>query len=253
MSGWIMPIIVLALIWNGWTKLGIATALLYWIVRSSLRRIKAAKARGDMVSYQAGSPERNWALALAHPTAYHAMQGGFASDLNGADEALTKQLRPMILHHLGLRTDLSEEQVCQQLPDALRQRWFMLDLQRLQRSDEPRAAMAFACARVTFFVRCAHLLGWLDEAAQWQVLMLNAQRAQECFDSWPDFGHAYARGRAQWVAQGRSDVLGKVVTAEEVDLWVAEEKHPWHCMDWRLPLDAAEAASPDLASNPATV
>lgn len=251
MSGWIMPIVVLALIWNGWTKLGIVVALLYWIVRGSLKRIKAAKARGDMVSYQAGSPERNWALALAHPTAYHAMQGGFASDLGGADDALARQLRPMILHHLGLRTDLNDEQVRQQLPDALRQRWFTLDLQRLQRSDEPRAAMAFACARVTFFVRSARLLGWLDEAAQWQVLMLNAQRAQECFGSWLDFGQAYARGRAQWVAQGRSDVLGTVVTPEEVALWVTEEQHPWHCMDWKLALDAADASSQNLISNAA--
>ena len=101
----------------------------------------ALRQRGDFSSYRSGDAALDWALALAHPTAYHAMQGGFASDLNGADEALTKQLRPMILHHLGLRTDLSEEQVRQQLPDALRQRWFMLDLQRPQRGDDARAAM----------------------------------------------------------------------------------------------------------------
>ena len=243
MSSWLMLILVLTLIWNGWTKLAIAVALLFWIVRSSLKRINAAKSRGDMVSYQAGSPEHNWALALAHPMAYHAMQGGFASDLDGASDALAKQLRPMILHHLGLRTDLGDEQVRQQLPDALRQRWFMLDLQRLQRSDDPRAAMAFACARVTFFVRCARLLDWIDEEAQWQVLMLNAQRAQQCFDSWLAFGQAYAQGRAQWTATGRSDVLGIGFTAEEVAQWVTEEQHPWHAMDWNLPLDAPEAAS----------
>ena len=179
---------------SGWIYLLITAAVVYWVFRGGFRRLNAAKARGDMISYQAGSPERNWALALAHPTAYHAMQGGFACDLGGADEALAKQLRPMILHHLGLRTDLGEEQVRQQLPGALRQRWFTLDLQRLQRSDEPRAAMAFACARVAFFVRCARLLDWIDEAAQWQVLMLNAQRAQQCFGSWLEFGQAYAQG-----------------------------------------------------------
>jgi len=54
--------------------------------------------------------------------AYHAMQGGFASDLHGADDALARQLRPMILHHLGLRTDLSDEQVRLQLQRA-RRRW----------------------------------------------------------------------------------------------------------------------------------
>ncbi|MDR0203406.1 MAG: DUF1266 domain-containing protein [Delftia acidovorans] len=233
---------------SGWMYLLLTAAVLYWIFRGSSRRLHAAKARGDMISYQAGSPERNWALALAHPTAYHAMQGGFASDLYGADDALARQLRPMILHHLGLRTDLGEEQVRQQLPDALRQRWFTLDLQRLQRSDEPRAAMAFACARVSFFVRCARLLGWIDEAAQWQVLMLNAQRAQQCFGSWLEFGQAYAKGRAQWVATGRSDVLGKAFTEEEVAQWVAEEKHPWHVMDWNLPLEPATETVPEAVA-----
>ncbi len=226
---------------SGWTIFLLIVALIYWVLRGGFKRLKEAKQRGDIISYQAGSQERNWALALAHPMAYHAMQGGFASDLHGADDALARQLRPMILHHLGLRTDLSDEQVRQQLPDALRQRWFMLDLQRLQRSDDVRAAMAFACARVTFFVRSARLLEWTDEALHWDILQLNAQRAQQCFDSWLAFGQAYAQGRAQWLAQGRSDVLGKAFTTEEVAQWVTQEQHPWHAMSWNLPLTGDEA------------
>ena len=234
---------------SGWTIFLLIVALVYWVLRGSFKRLKEARQRGDIISYQAGSQERNWALALAHPMAYHAMQGGFASDLHGADDALARQLRPMILHHLGLRTDLSDEQVRQQLPDALRQRWFMLDLQRLQRSDDVRAAMAFACARVTFFVRSARLLEWTDEALHWDILQLNAQRAQQCFDSWLAFGQAYAQGRAQWLAQGRSDVLGKAFTSEEVAQWVTQEQHPWHAMSWNLPLTGDEAKP---ASEPAT-
>lgn len=240
---------------NGWTYALITLAVLYWFFRVGSKHLSDAEARGDIISYQAGSAARNWALALAHPMAYHSMQGGFAGQLNGADEDLAKQLRPMVLHHLGLRTDLNDTQVRQQLPDAMRQRWFMLDLQRLQRSDDPRAAMAFACARVSFFVRSARLLNWLDDEPQWQILMLNAQRAQQCFGSWLEFGQAYALGRAQWVAQGRSDMRGTVVTAEEVAQWVTEEKHPWHCMDWNLPLadlantaDTADAAAAQAAT-----
>ena len=233
---------------SGWTIFLLIVALIYWVLRGGFKRLKEARQRGDIISYQAGSLERNWALALAHPMAYHAMQGGFASDLHGADDALARQLRPMILHHLGLRTDLSDEQVRQQLPDALRQRWFMLDLQRLQRSDDVRAAMAFACARVTFFVRSARLLEWTDEALHWDILQLNAQRAQQCFDSWLAFGQAYAQGRAQWLAQGRSDVLGKAFTSEEVAQWVTQEQHPWHAMSWNLPLTGDEAKP---ASEPA--
>ena len=234
---------------NGWMIVLLVIALIYWVLRSGFQRLKAAKRRGDIISYQAGSAAYNWALALAHPMAYHAMQGGFASDLDGATESLAKQLRPMVLHHVGLRTDLNDTQVRQQLPDALRQRWFMLDLQRLQRHDNARAAMAFACARVTFFVRSARLLGWLDDATQWQVLMLNAQRAQQCFDSWQAFGQAYAQGRAQWTATGRSDVLGTVFTPEDVAQWVTQPQHPWHVMRWDLPLvsDAPPATTPATA------
>ena len=233
---------------SGWTILLIITATLFWVFRGGFKRVNAAKKRGDMLSYQAGSAERNWALALAHPMAYHAMQGGFASDLNGADEALTQQLRPMVLHHLGLRTDLNDEQARQQLPDAMRQRWFTLDLQRLHRSDDARAAMAFACARVAFFVRSARLLGWVEEVPHWEILMLNAQRAQQCFDSWQNFGSAYAQGRQQWLAQGRADVLGKAITAEEVAQWVIEPRHPWHAMNWQQPFEPAAISPMPLAT-----
>lgn len=233
---------------NGWTLALAITVLLVWLLRASLARTRAARQRGDIASYRSGDAAHDWALALAHPMAYHAVQGGFADrQLHGADEALTAQLRPMVLHHLGLRTDLAEAQIAAQLPDSLRQRWFMLDLQRLQPGDDAQAAMAFACARVAFHVRCAHLLGWLDETLQWRILRLNARRAQECFDSWQRFGQAYALGRQQWLARGRADVLGRAVSAEEVARWVADPRHPWHAMDWQQPLEAAEAVPPDRA------
>ena len=235
---------------SGWMYLLITAAVVYWVFRGGFRRLHAAKARGDMISYQAGSPERNWALALAHPTAYHAMQGGFACDLGGADEALAKQLRPMILHHLGLRTDLGEEQVRQQLPvpcASAGSRWIC----NACSAATSRAPPWLLPVHASPFVRCARLLDWIDEAAQWQVLMLNAQRAQQCFGSWLEFGQAYAQGRAQWVAQGRSDVLGKVVSTEEVATWVTEEQHPWHCMDWKLPLDETEVEHTNSASGTA--
>lgn len=232
----------------GWSIALAIAAFVVWLFRGGFQRLHAARLRGDMVSYQAGSAARNWALALAHPMAYHAMQGGFANDLKGADEELAKQLRPMVLHHVGLRTDLNDAQARQQLHDALRQRWFTLDLQRLHRSDAPRPAMAFACARVTFFVRSAFLLGWLEEDAHWAILLLNAQRAQECFSSWQDYGHAFALGRAQWIAQGRTDLRGTSFTTEAVDEWVAEPQHPWHAMPWDVPLSETAPATNTASS-----
>lgn len=235
-----------AYFWKGWPLLLGLLAVLGWVFYRGFQRLHAAQQRGDMVSYQAGSAEQNWALALCHPMAYHTLRGGFAAEtLHGADDALTKQLRPMVLNHAGLRTDLSDEQIRQQLPDALRQRWFTLDLQRPHRSDDGRAAMAFACARVAFFVRCAHLLEWLDAEPQWEILLLNAQRAQECFDSWQAFGEACAQGREQWLAQGRGDVLGLPFSAADVALWVTEAQHPWHCMLWSLDLSPHTPQAPE--------
>ncbi|MFD2754587.1 DUF1266 domain-containing protein [Comamonas terrae] len=225
---------------------------LFWIVRRSWRRVKEARHRGDVSSYSTGNDALNWALALAHPMAFHSIQGGFAdSHLSGADETLAAQLRPMVLHHLGMRTDLDDASIARQLPDLLRQRWFMQDLQKLHPGDDPRAAMAFACARAAFYVRCAFLLGWLQEDLHKQVLLLNARRAQQCFGSWLEFGTAYARGRRQWIAQGRADVLGKAVGEEEVAQWVADPRHPWHAMDWRLVLDTSDAPAQALPAHAA--
>ena len=229
----------------GWWIFGAFCLWFFFQLRKGFKRLDEAKRRGDMVSYSAGSVAKNWMLALAHPMAYHSMRGGFAeSHLSSVDDTLAKDLRPMILHHLGMRTDLSDDSIRQQLPDQLRQKWFSLDLLKLHRSDQPRAAMAFACARVAFFVRSAFLMGWIDDATQWQLLQLNGLRTQECFNSWQDYGEAYAQGRAQWVAQGRSDILGTPFTPEQVAEWVNAPQHPWHVLAWDTALqEASESES----------
>ncbi|MGE8317598.1 MAG: DUF1266 domain-containing protein [Comamonas sp.] len=222
-----------------WLLGTVALLGLLWIVRGSWRRVQEARRRGDVsTSYSAGSATLDWSLALAHPMAFHSIHGGFAHrELAGADDALTRSLRPMVLHHLGMRTDLDDASIAKQLPDLLRQRWFTLDLHKLQAGDDPRAAMAFACARVAFYVRCAFLLGWLPEDLHREVLRLNACRAQQCFGDWLAYGQAWARGRAQWIAQGRADTLGKAFSEADVADWTASPQHPWHAMPWQLPLD----------------
>ena len=68
-------------------------------------------------------------------------------------------------------------------------------------------------------------------------------------DTLSHFGQAYAQGRAQWTATGRSDVLGTVFTPEDVAQWVTQPQHPWHVMRWDLPLvsDAPPATTPATA------
>ena len=50
---------------SGWTIFFIIVALLFLMLRRGFKRLNEAKKRGDIISYQAGSDERNWALALA--------------------------------------------------------------------------------------------------------------------------------------------------------------------------------------------
>lgn len=224
----------LAFYWAGWAGLLAIAVLLAWLIRKALARAQRLRREGHVSHYSTGSDALNSALALAHPMAFHCVLGGVAdAQVLPPDDQLAQQLRPMLLHHLGLRTDLEDAQIHQRFPDQLRQRWFKLDLQQFHGNDDPRAALAFACARVAFFVRSAHMMGWIAQDLHADILLLNARRARDCFGSWLEFGNAYAQGRAQWVELGRSDILGVAFSAADVAQWLQSETHPWHAMPWQ--------------------
>ncbi|MDR1968978.1 MAG: DUF1266 domain-containing protein [Burkholderiaceae bacterium] len=227
MSGGIGAIIFFWLLWH----------IVKWLSSPWRRRQARLRLLGRARDYRL-SEERNFALALAHPMAFHSIPGGFAGKERPVlTQELGRTLRPLTLHYFGFRTDLSDAAARQQLPAAIKTGWFRRDLDTLQPADQPRQAMALACARSAFFVRCAALLGWLDEPLQWQVLQLNAARARDCFDSWPAFVRAYAAGRAQWVAASRGDAVGRAVTEAEITTWLAARWHPWGRWRWPAPAD----------------
>ncbi|MGP1630655.1 MAG: DUF1266 domain-containing protein [Giesbergeria sp.] len=206
--------------------------LISWMLRPWRRRRALRKKTGRVVDYRL-TAERNRALALAHPMAFQAMEGGFADrPMKVLDDSHVQLLRPLTLHHFGLRTDLSESAIHEQLPQLVKTRWFSQDLDQLIPGDQPRDAMAFACARAAFFVRSAALLGWIDESLQWKILQLNAGRAKDCFSDWQDFGRAYARGRNQWVGAGRSDALGQRISEPDLNKWLKSGWHPWKKWRW---------------------
>ncbi len=206
--------------------------LLRWATGPWRRRAAERRRLGRIKDYRL-TDVQNFALALAHPMAFKAVVGGFSDEEKPAlTPALVQQLRPMTLHYFGLRTDLSDAAAAQQMPGAVRGTWFRRDLEHLLPADQAQSAIALACARCAFFVRCAYLLGWLDAPLQWQVLHLNAARAADCFNNWASFGHAYAAGRTQWVTAGRGDALGRPVTEDEVKTWLAANWHPWGRWAW---------------------
>ncbi|MCQ4166426.1 DUF1266 domain-containing protein [Tahibacter harae] len=171
---------------------------------------------------------RNRALALAHP-AGKAHLGAIYGRSNAALPAgdPLRRLEPSLLHVFGLRQGQDAAQIRATLQAQLPQRWFRLGLESLQAGDDPRDAMAFACARVAFALRAAQLLGWLDTGLHWQLQELNAARARECFSGWPDYAAALARGRRQWVAGSRADSLGVAFTVEQALAWTRQRRHPW--------------------------
>ena len=206
--------------------------LISWVL-GPWRKRRPARAKAGRVADYRLTRERNRALALAHPMAFHAVVGGFADrTMMALDDNLVQLLRPLTLHHFGLRTDLSESAIHQQMPRLVKTRWFCQDLDQLTPSDQPRDAVAFACARAAFFVRSAALMGWIDENLQWEILQLNAARAKDCFGDWHDFAHAYARGRSQWVDAGRSDALGHRFTDTDLAKWLKSGWHPWGKWRW---------------------
>jgi len=225
------PLAVLYLLWLllGW--LGYL-AKLYWqhyknwqLIRSEPMPKSSTKPSQTLslpAFIQSADNAFDFALALGWPMASHLPKQ--------PDNGRTRH--PLMLHYFGLRTDLKLAQIQKQLPEKLQKHWFSLDLARLQRSDEARAAMAFACVRLSFYLHSAYRLGWLAETPYRQTLLLNGERAQECFSGWGDFASAFAQGRSQWLARGRSDVFGQSASAEQTQQWLDQEGHPWRQLPW---------------------
>lgn len=177
-------------------------------------------------------PRKHWALALAQPFVDATQFAGFASP--GADtvnEATRFQFRAQLLHQMRVRTDASDEDVRGHLAYTFESHWYRADLNDPLPADEPRAALAFACARMAFFARTAMLLQWVEPEIAWRVLLLNAQRAQDCFASWHDFGQAFVAGRRQWVAAFRSDPFGKEFDDDALRGWL-NERGAWRNLPW---------------------
>jgi len=189
-----------------WLKILLAVVVLWRVVRY-FRPAKQA----------AFTPRKHWALALAQPMVEATGLTGFMSPATTAlNEETRKLLRTPLLHQMELRPTTSDDEVRAHLSRVLEAQWFRADLHALQPTDDPRAALAFACVRMAFLVRNAMLMGWADPMVAWRVLLLNAQRAQDCFAGWEDFGHAFIAGRRQWVAAFRADPLGSGFDAYHV-------------------------------------
>ncbi|WP_417066700.1 DUF1266 domain-containing protein [Niveibacterium terrae] len=151
---------------------------------------------------------KHWALAVAAPmTDAQGLEGFSSPDSVDLADTCQQTLRAGLLHYLELSPASSNEDAIRHLSRNFEASWYRADLHSLNADDDPRAAIAFACVRLAFFSRVLMLMKWIEPDLAWRVLLLNAQRARECFNSWEDFGQAYLAGRRQWLARFRADPL----------------------------------------------
>lgn len=190
-------------------------------------------------------PVKTWALALAWPMAHAQLEHGFEEDDSSLyDPQALSDLRQGLLLQLGWDSATPEAELRARFARQAPQHWYRWDIEQLTPKDNWRDGLALACARTAFALRVAYLLGWLDNITQWQLLTLNAQRAQMCFDSWQDWASACARGRQQWIARSRTDDMGTPFGPDDIQTWLAQSGHPWRQLPWRLPLPTPPAARP---------
>ncbi|ELW9448724.1 DUF1266 domain-containing protein [Burkholderia cenocepacia] len=189
---------------------------------------------------QAPPNRRRWALALADILL---IRNGLRCDCDDLVYALPdsqrEQLARQVRRELDLPADLPEWQIVQRVPSILAG-WirgvgrshdgFYEQLAALGRV---RDALAFDCARTAFLVRCIALLGWASEQHAWVVLLLNAQRAQDSFDSWEDFGLAYARARQQWLRGSGQDGPASSRATQEVREYLRNPSGNWLALPWK--------------------
>ncbi|MGH8081514.1 MAG: DUF1266 domain-containing protein, partial [Lysobacter sp.] len=114
--------------------------------------------------------------------------------------------------------------------------------------DAARDLLAWHAMRQSYLLRLQVAWNRLDEAHGWSLLLLNAQRVQDCFRDWLDFGSAAARGHATWLQwNGREAHLAKATEVALRDFY-DESACPWKRLPWTaFDLAHATAARPVYA------
>eukprot|EP01038_Epipyxis_sp_PR26KG_P019488 gene19488-27608_t len=150
-----------------------------------------------------------------------------------------QRLAKQVLREMNMAADLPERDIATQMQAALvgwvggLGRTHANFYEQLAAEGKVRDALAFDCARTAFLVRCIALLGWVPESQAWLVLFLNAQRAQDSFESWEDFGHAYARARLHWLRISSQDGPASSRATLEVQEHLQNTQGNWLTLPWK--------------------
>ncbi|WP_225616873.1 DUF1266 domain-containing protein [Variovorax sp. 38R] len=199
---------------------------------------RAAQARAD--AGKVAPNRRRWALALGDILL---LRNGLRCDSDALALELPaeqrQRLAKQVLREMNMAADLPERDIATQMQAALvgwvsgLGRTHANFYEQLAAEGKVRDALAFDCARTAFLVRCIALLGWVPESQAWLVLFLNAQRAQDSFESWEDFGHAYARARLHWLRISSQDGPASSRATLEVQEHLQNTQGNWLTLPWK--------------------
>lgn len=205
------------------------------IIITLVRLLSNKKGKAGVKGYASLSVSKRWALSLSHPMGEQVAEGGldFEDPTDYSDEIL-QNLSKSLKIHLGLRQQ--ETPNINDFTVQAKNNWYKWVVEKLHPDDNWKDGIAFACGRTAFILRAAYLVGWLDKDTHWQLLMLNARRAQGCFKEWEEFAIAWSQGRTAWIKRSQIDTHGWSFSPEEVTKWLADKDHPWYNLPWQTNL-----------------
>lgn len=220
----------------------VAIVLIIWKCKKAARRKTPTAQEQEqerLAERRRDTRRRKWALALADILI---LRNGLKTEevtlALPIDEHKRQQLAQQVKKELGLAEDLREDTLRQQVADIL-QRWpagvgktpqgFY---EQLAARGQVRDALAFDCARTAFLTRCIAGLGWCRDDQAWLVLLLNAQRAQDCFHSWEDYATAYVRARQTWLELHHTPTTITGRDLQEVMQYLEDPLSHWRELPW---------------------
>lgn len=203
-------------------------------------RIAEEKEKDRLKDLRRDTRRRQWALALADILA---LRNGLPTKgvtlALSLDDDKRHYLVQQVKKELGLKEKLDNDALRQQIAEILR-RW-PAGIGRSPRTfyhhlavqGQVRDALAFDCMRTAFLTRCLAGLGWCDENQAWLVLLLNAQRAQDCFHSWEDYATAYTRARQVWLTLHDMPATIAGRDLQEVTYYLKDPFSRWQKLPWK--------------------
>ena len=92
----------------------------------------------------------------------------------------------------------------------------------------PQTVIAWDLVRIANLGRWALHAGYLSEEEMWQVMLVAADAARECFSSWEEYGRSFDMGRVVWHGDEEDcQTAWEIVTA-----LLEEETSPWRQIPW---------------------